>query len=191
MAPKNNIFISRNQDFVQKVNDAWLYLALVKPFLFFTLVSMAYSMIYHDEYTEGRARGIIGRTIDGLSNHMDVNDISLAVAGSIIATILLGYLVYYFTDVKKIIVELWFSDKERELKIVSVSNRGDMFVNVVRYEDICQTYSHMKDGISEDVYEVLIIGSKQNKFGAVYREHFTWSTEEYQQILERLKLATS
>lgn len=188
MVPKNNIFISRNQDFVQKANDGWLYSALIFPFMFFTGISMTYSMVYHDIQTEGRVKGILQRAIDGLSNHMDVGDISFALVASILATILFGYMIYQLTDVKKIIVELWFDDKERELKIISVSSRGDFFENFIKYEDIIQTYSHMTDGISKDVYEVVIIGNKRKKFGSVYREHFSWSTEEYQQILERLKL---
>jgi hypothetical protein len=169
-----------------KNNDAYLVLVLVAPFLFFSFVSMNYSAIYHNQETEGRIRGIISRTIDGLS-HMEVSDVSIAFVACIVVAFGMAYVIYAFTDVKQIIVELWFDDKQKELKLVRGNSRGDTLTKIIKYSDITYSYTHQSDGLSDQVHSAIVIGSKSEKFGGIYENHFTWSNIQYKEIEDRLK----
>jgi hypothetical protein len=181
-------FISNDQNFAERRSDAWLYFLAVGPILIFCLIASFYSTVYHDTVKEGRrARGLINGVTDGIS-HMEIQDLWIAAGAAIGVTLLIIFVVYSFQIPKKIVVGLQFDDEKKHLTLKCKNFREELFTDRIAYTDfVVLSDSEISDGMGRETFDVLIIQAKGEVIGYVFRNHFTWSPAEFEEIKKRLQ----
>jgi hypothetical protein len=185
--PKKDIYISKDQNFIDRKTKAYLIFICAEPFLLFGFVAMCYSMTYHDKEKEGfKVRGILNRSIDGVS-HMGMDEILITCLACIFIVLITAFLLVSFHSSRKIVVELKFNDEQKEVIIKCKTIDEDLITTHVKYCNIYLSYEYGKsDGVSSGVFDVMIIHDSSQIVGCVFKDHFTWSLAEFEEIKYRL-----